>query len=59
MTPAPKPNDLTQKPCHCGGTMIEWITLSNPKLRHGWACIACGDYDQATGRERIVENPKA
>jgi len=52
-------SDLSEKPCpECGGRAIEWLSMSNPKVRHGWHCVACGYYDQATGRERLLDDQK-
>ena len=52
-------SDLSEKRCEkCGGRMLEIIRQDSPKERQGWHCMA-GHFDKATGRERIVENPKA
>ena len=56
-------NNLSTKPCYCGGTMIEWRPVQvDPRRRDGWHCVRCGHFDKSIGRERIVnggDNGKA
>ena len=55
-------NDLTKKPCKCGGTMGEIIGYderSNGKivpLRRGWYCVECRNWEKAILRETAVED---
>ena len=47
--------DLSQKPCKCGGTMVQIINAEK-NIRVGWWCTAdgCSNFTKAIGRERLV-----
>ncbi len=47
--------DLTQKPCPKCGEPAGQIINAAEQVRRGWWCTACGHFDDAVGRERIVE----
>lgn len=53
-------DDLTNKPCKCGGTMGEIIgydDTSNGELvpqRRGWYCVECRAWEKAILRETTV-----
>ena len=55
-------NDLTQKPCPCGGVATEVIRVNHRvtdnKLvpyRYGWECPSCKASEKAIGRETWIE----
>lgn len=45
--------DLSSKPCLCGGKMAEVINAEKG-YRVGWWCPKCNAWDKAIGRERIT-----
>lgn len=56
--------DLTEKPCKCGGTMGEILGFverstdgENVPYRRLWWCQECNAEDYCTGREMYVEWP--
>lgn len=49
-------NQLPDKQCpKCNYTPMSEITYAAEGIRRGWWCEQCGYFDQAIGRERIIE----
>ena len=57
-----KMEDLSQKPCRCGGTLGEIIGVDTRLtdgakilVRRRWWCQDCNAVEEAIGRERVVD----
>ena len=55
-------DNLSEKPCRCGGTMGEVIGFNHRQTddtyqmyRVGWYCTECHNFDKAILRERVID----
>ena len=61
----PNMDDLTQKPCRCGGVATEVIKLNRRSTddtlqpyRSGWECLDCKASEKAIGRETWIDTKR-